>query len=462
MKKTIFFLIGNRHILYKGKELPKDNLRNESLRLLDEYENEKQQITLQIVSPLIESFKDAIQEIILIVSDQGKSNYSQQDTLFIGEIVKRKIGELFGIRNISLKKFEASPVNLENIFPYMTNLIKQYEGDGTRKIICNSGGTPQMKQALLLLATNLLPPAEVEAYQVDEKSGVIKPINLSTTIRSELVKRSCLELIKNYEYAAAVKLVLENQFQTAQTIKLLALLNYGKYRLTFDFESANKNLDALADSRFSSIESDQLKKFRINIKTQYERIIELYQNLKIQWKKENYVDFLARLFNLEEDIFYLLIQNQFSIDLHSTKNHSAFSKMIGNDKALLGKLSSRKYNGKKINIALIGNPLLFFVLDVKPENRKITRQLNKIGNYISDGKNRSNGLDWLRNKSIAAHGFEPVSREIICQLYGQPVDNLFTDLEIILNEIRAGEPECCSLPTFDELNEEIKNILLNL
>jgi len=464
VKKTIFFLIGNRHILYQNQELPKDCLRSESQRLLEQYETEREHIKLQIVNPLIDRFKDEIQEIILIVSDQGKSIYSQRDTLFIGEIVKRKIGELFGTRNINLKKYEGNPVKFEAIFPYMTRLIKQYEANGTRKVICSSGGTPQMKQALLLLATNLLPPDEVEAYQVDEKTDELKSINLTSTIRSEFVKRSCLELIKNYEYAAAVNLVKENQFQTKQTIKLLALLNYGKHRLTFDFITANKNLEYLSDSRFSSIEFDNLKNFKINIQTQYERIFELYKNMLIQWKKENYVDFLARLFNLEEDIFYYFIHKQFNIDLHNTKNHAIFIDMIQKDKTLEEKLSSKKFKGKQVNIAQVGNPLLFFILDVKPENRKISRRLNKIGNYIheTDGKKRNQGLDWLRNKSIAAHGFEAVSREIIEKLYPEPIDHLFHDLENILEEIRRGESHYCKLPSFSELNEEIEKIILNL
>ena len=90
--------------------------------------------------------------------------------------------------------------------------------------------------------------------------------------------------------------------------------------------------------------------------------------------------------------------------------------------------------------------------------------MNKIGNYIheTDGKKRNQGLDWLRNKSIAAHGFEAVSREIIEKLYPEPIDHLFHDLENILEEIRRGESHYCKLPSFSELNEEIEKIILNL
>jgi len=470
MKKTIFFLIGNRHILYQGQELPKDCIREESLRLLEQYETERKHITLQIVNPLIEKLKQEIQEIVLIVTDQGKSAYSKQDTLFIGEIVRHKINELYGIRDVALKKYEASPVELEDIFPYITRLIKQYEHDGTKKIICNSGGTPQMKQALLLLATNLLKPDEVEAYQVDEKSGRISPIELASTIRSEFVKRSCLELIKSYEYSAAVKLVMENQFQTKKILMLLALLNYGKYRLSFDFDSANKNLDSLSSGLLASIEYDDFKKFKMNIQTRLEKILELHNNLLIQWQKESYVDFIARLFRFEEEVYYLLVEKEYQgkFNLAVDRDRKKFIKFLKSNDSLLTRLQGKMYRGSPIEIKIISTPLLFYLVDDLQKFDDILNCFNKLGRYQSSDPKPSNNqqarksLDWLRNKSIAAHGFAPVSREIIEKLYGEPIDNLFHDLQSILNAIKTDQSNIANLPSFDELNSEIKKIILDL
>lgn len=483
MKKTIFFNIGNREILIRNEPMDKNTLRAQSERILENYELEKQHIQLQIIKPLIEKFQDEIQEIVLIVTDQGKNVYSHQDTLFLGEIIKRKLIDLYCIKNVVIKKYEGNPIEFEEIFPYMTRLVKQYDNDGTLKVICNSGGTPQMKQSLLLLATNLLLPREVESYQIDEKTGAVVPIALSNTFRAEFVKRSCWELVQNYEYSAALNLVLDNNFQSKSVAILLALLNYGKNRLTFAFEDANHALDS-SQPYVSSIEWDKLEQFKIPIRNKQrnkneiqqfriENILELYNNLSIQWQKENYVDFLTRLFCLEEEIYYYFIEKQFNVNLNSKNERKKFIEDIKNDQKISEKLEKRSYRGSPMEFRTESKPFLFNLLDIDEKNRWVTRELNKIGNYL-DESNESlkktvnknirdqEGLDHMRNKSIAAHGFEPVSRQRIEKAYGEPIENLLNKLKKIISGIKREIKEQIKIiPTFEDLNKLIHFMLFN-
>ncbi len=465
MKKTLLFNIGNRHILYKNKTIDKDNLRDITRQLLTNYQQEAQYIETQIVDPLIREFIDEIAEIVLFVTDQGKSAYTNQDTLFVGEIVKKKIEERYRFKNINIKKFEGNPTEFEELFPYYTRFLKNYKNDNTQKIICNSGGTPQMKQSLLLLATNILPLKDVEAYQVDQLNEKIISIDLSSTLKIEFIKNTCLEFINNYEYAAIISLINKNQIKNTKLLTiLLPLLYYGKHRLTFDFSTANIHLEKL-EKFLSSLEFKTYQILKININKRSEKIIELYQNLLIQWEKENYVDFLSRLFRFEEETYYFFVEKKLNYSLDGEKNRNKFLNYIATNQGIKNELKQQKYKGSDIALDKVAKPLLFYFLDIEPKYRAITRKLERVGKYLNlkrkDKKEQiQNGLDFLRNKSIAAHGFEPISRSKIEEFYPVPIENLFTDLEFIVNKIKNADGITESKPaTFKRLNELLVDVI---
>ncbi len=454
-KVVLFFNIGNRNILYRNEIIDKDNLRHETEKLWENYDKEKQFITTQIVDPLIEKFRNTIHKIVLIVTDQEGSEYAVQDTLFIGEIIRKKIKEKYEIKNISIKKYESNPTDFDRILPYMRNLLRNYESDGFLKVICNSGGTPQMKQALLLSATNYLTADELEAYQIDEKSGEVKFIDLSNTLRAEFVKRTCLDFIKKYEYAAAAEIIQKNLPSSKVKDIVLSLLNYGKHRLTFDFKTANKHLES-CKQYLSSVEFKEIEKLKIEINTRAEKIIELFRNFVIQWEKENYVEFLGRLFRLEEEIYYYFIEKKFGIDLTDEKNHRSFLEKV----IKLPGIHQKKYKGKPLKTDRVSKPLIFLVLDSFPEYQNVTRNFNKIGNYLGF-KNVKARLDDLRNKSIMAHGFDPVSREIVEKNYPESIEKLFDNFKDVIRQISEEENiQMNDIYDYQYLNERIKKYLI--
>ncbi len=453
MQKTLFFTVGNRHILYRGLELAKNRLRSESQHLLEQYETEKENIRTQIVEPLIERFKDEIAEIVLIVTDQGRSPYSEQDTLFVGEIIARKVKQRYGCDQIAIKKYEGNPVEFEQIFPYMTRLLGQYAGDGTLKIICNSGGTPQMKQALLLLATNLFARREMEAYQVDEKTAAVLEVNVADTLRAQFVKRACKEFVKNYDYAAALTLLKENGMQHPQ---LNPLLQYGKSRLTFDFDTAKKQLDLLRNQVSTLEYRDHYAVWELQIQQRGEKIVELYRNLLVQCKRQNYVEFISRLFCLEEQLYYYFAEQKMGIDLQPKKNHTLFLQQIEADPELFAYLQKQKLNGQKLRLTDVNRPLLFFFLHYWQEYRDVTAVWNDVNYYLPPEKRekRRQALGDLRNSSIVAHGFDPVSRDIIEQRYGRSIDDLIHRLEGIVGRIEKPFKF-----VYDRLNERLSSLI---
>lgn len=475
MKKTLLFNIGNRHLKYRGQYLNErvnnqteetDSIRKLSRQLLENYETEKTAIETQIVDALVEPFKNEIAEIVLIVTDQGKTSpYNGQDTLFVGEIVGKKLAEKYRLQSISIKKYEGNPTDLESIFPYMTQLITQYIQDGTLKVICNSGGTPQMKQALLLLATNLLPVNEIEAWQVDQLSGEIHPAELTATIRNELVKRAVRELILHFDYTAAEKLVLDGNLDPAVNFYLLPLLQYGKSRLNFDFDCANESLDHLIE-KLPALKRPEFENYLIPKLHRVEKILELYQNLMIQWQTGNYVSFLAWLFRLEEEFYYFFIEKKYQVDLNINSKRRKFIQDLPVE--IKTQVAQFRYKENEIIFNENSKPLYFFLLHIDPVYRKVTERLNAIGNYLTEsrsdttkkGKNSHSGLDSLRNKSIAAHGFEGISRQKIEATYPAPVEKLFENLEFVIALVqKAAGKDLQRFPGFKRLNEKLMQLL---
>jgi len=475
MKKTLLFNIGNRHLKYRGQylteresELPEQesSIRERSRWLLENFETEKAMIETQIVDALVDPFKDEITEIVLIVTDQGKSSpHNGQDTLFAGEIVAKKLAEKYQLHSISIKKYEGNPTDLEAIFPYMTQLVTQYVHDGTLKIICNSGGTPQMKQALLLLATNLLPATEIEAWQVDPLSCQIHTTELSATIRTELVKRAVRELILHFDYAAAEKLVFDSNFEPAVNVYLLPLLQYGKSRLNFDFDYANAALNQLIE-KLPALKRPEFEFFRIPELHRVEKILELHQNLLIQWQTGRFVSFLAWLFRLEEEIYYFFMEKRYHVDLSKDSIRRKFIEDLSEE--IKSEVAKFEYKGREIRFSENSKPLWFFLLHIDPEYRKVTTRLNDIGNYLTEsssglkkklGKD-SSGLDNLRNKSIAAHGFEGISQQKIEANYPAPIEKLFENLKFVISLVeKTADKDLKCFPGFYRLNEKLKQLL---
>jgi len=437
-KNILFFCIGNRHVTINGKYLAKDQLRDESERVLSDYEAQKEAIELQIIPPVLDAYAPDISKIILIVTDQADPNHKSQDTLFLGQIVKQKILEYHPC-HIEIKKFENNPTDFEKIFPYMTDLLLPFAHNGGLKVVCNSGGTPQMKQSLVLLASNLLPAGEVEVCQVDEKTGAVKSVALDRTLRLVFIKNACRNFVHKYEYAAALELLREYAVSAPVVERLL---EYGKHRLTFDFDSANKAVEQLRSKYVSQLDFNRhFRQLLLVVDNRPQKMAELLLNLKIQWEKENYVGFLSRLFRLEEEIYYHLIQQKYQIDVTDINNHEKFLDLLRQDNEMRTYLESKYYRGKPLNFK-VSKPLLVIVLQKdKQIQSKYLKKLDDIGRYsknISEASDAASqqqeGLDRLRNRSIAAHGFEPISRQSIEKHYTAGIDSLLKNLEFIVGD----------------------------
>src|SRR5690554_5172410 len=96
MSKTIILAnIGNRNIKVKNKDCKYDFIPNDSFRtvtesLLNNYENEKDNIELNILPSILDEYKGKNVTLYLFCTNQTEPN-NKQDTLFEAQIIAKKI-----------------------------------------------------------------------------------------------------------------------------------------------------------------------------------------------------------------------------------------------------------------------------------------------------------------------------------------------------------------------------------
>jgi len=164
----------------------------------------------------------------------------------------------------------------------------------------------------------------------------------------------------------------------------------------------------------------------------------------IKYIQKQYVDFVIRIFRVEESLNRYAVENYLDIFTDKKKDFSRFTNDVSKNQDLVDYLDGCKVNGQ----ALIwrNNPnnnvlkvILKFAIDVNSFNGgpwvKNQEDIDKI-KAVYNLNSKISILSQLRNKSIAAHGFEGVSEDKIRSLLeenGTSIEEVFKELENIIN-----------------------------
>ncbi len=223
-------------------------------------------------------------------------------------------------------------------------------------------------------------------------------------------------------------------------------------------------------------------------------IKEIFWKIEICHKNQNYLVLVALLFRLEEAILFE-INNYFFKDnikgsLTNKKNHPALIKYLeDNELTLWNSLQNITFKKDPLNInpTILNRTILFYIAklkldDLKKQNkdvfqiRNILDILDKINKYCYDDlkeaerekiygdKTSIKCLGDLRNSSLIAHGFEPVSKEKIENLYSEVLDQLVKKLRIhlknLLDLLLNSKTSLENL--FNDINNKILSFILKL
>ncbi len=501
--------VGNRDVQYKGEPLYNGNIRQESEKLLNNYEDEKENLSYPIIKPYLESFANKLKNIYLFVTNQEDERVRNSDTLHFGGLIKKWIEEKYGIK-VNVVQYANNPTDYEGIYDFFTSYFSQERNNfdkADKRIISLSGGTPQMNGALYIILSSMY-ARNNEFYSVFGFNGKLIPVNHERTINKIFVKKSCIDLLNIYQYQSIIEILNSNEIENRRA--LIEFLSYANFRKFFDFEKAYQHLENFMELIPTSIHGEfqflnlnglytQGKKKRSNKVSDHKLLIkELLWNIEISYKNQNYLFLVALLFRIEEALLFEIVNYLFRAyfseqnkNLTDKMSHPGFINYLKSGEGeLWSNLQGITYKGKILNINPneLSRPVLFYIAKLKMNELEVNEQVkgkhlkqikylleifDKITKYCFDlidddekeekykHRTMSKCLGDLRNSSIIAHGFDPVSKDKIEYLYGESLEYLLSNLKKH-NQLFADDAVLPLDNIFDKINGKLLNFILEL
>jgi CRISPR-associated protein (Cas_Csm6) len=385
----------------------------------------------------LQQSNDQIQAVILLYTDDSMPTGDEASGEERKNWCVEWLSDHCGIAADYIRCFKLNTVLSHDPIDTAQALVEAREGTQiARKISADaclelnaSSGTPAMKSAWsLLLATGYVSNCRV--WQVRDPRALMNNqprVFESDTrfLKNELDTQTLIGLIENYDYASARDLV-RRSFLKAQVIS--SLLNYGYYRLAFDFKKAHEALDRLPKSQKTPVIRQLLK-----LPEQRSAWLgELYFNALIKLKRQEYCDFLGRVFRFQEAALQVAVERHCGVFL-SRWNWDRLRNIDG------GKLWSflERYGIYGHSMQLSGDPKRHSYIAVLKyyQQDSLIEVVEQFEKYAGQ-----------RNQSIIAHGFDSIS-----QIPESEAANLLNAMRQLVNLFgKLGDAN-----PFDQLNQEI-------
>ncbi|MEZ2232725.1 hypothetical protein [Microcoleus sp.] len=264
-----------------------------------------------------------------------------------------------------------------------------------------SSGTPVMKTSWSLLqAAGYAPHSSV--WQVrnprEMKEGQHRVFQTNVdTLKNEFDFKVVKKQIEDYNYSGALVTLKDSNLSTNL---IIALLEYGQYRIAFDFEGASKVIQPFAnlvEPEFISEISSLRQKNRIAL------FKEVYFKAIIKLKNQQYADFLVDVFRFQEGFLRFLVETKLGFNLpeKSTKTQEFWYQLKGFDGGNLEHFLNnyKLQNGQKLRFSE-GFPSRFVLIAIlecyEQEFDSLLKPIEQLNEYCEQ-----------RNRCV--HSFEGVS-----------------------------------------------------
>lgn len=421
------------------------------------------------IKHVVDGTKEFIDNIIFIATDQEDDEFKNDDTLYFAEITKKflfeqnkekkKSGNNF-LKDINIIKLNGNVADLGEMNRSINKIMKCNKNfknlhlEHTKVYVCNVGGIDAINVSILVNSITKFKDKCIQLY-IDKKSHVVYPLDFISELLLDVDKSKLKFYIKNYDYFSCSEIIKEQ----VKLKKYDVLIQIAKDRLSFNFdkikeisskylENGIENQDIINEVRKNLIEVTQMSEDNLS------KIKELYINCRIKYIQEQYVDFLLRIFRLEESLNRYIIEKYLHFNTEKVR-HNDFKELTDNikqNKCLENYLNSYKINGTKLNWENdCNNKILFAILNFIIDENKTVNNAKLIADESSlriiknvyDLNNVLNELSELRNKSIGAHGFQGVSKVKIDSVLDEfhiKIDDLFNYIE---QSINVKFEDCC-------------------
>lgn len=420
---SVVFLanIGTRDLLMDGELLQPP--RDKGQEVLENYKGYKSCLSMPMLEPALTQIEEKEpDEITLFVTNQenAEERFQANDTLFFGQIIKRLLGERLSSVKVRLREIKQNPNLVDDMNDFFSREVRRRKGDIEKAYILITGGVPACNMALAFQGINHFGEKAVILY-VKEDTGESYKLELERQILDAFRRKSVNSLVESMNFKGASRLLEDEEG------KLWA--DYAHARSVFDFERARRIADQLWQQSRGG-ERQRAGRFldqaRGLSKGSPEVMLkELFFNMKLEWNKGEFADFLGRLYRFEEALLKYTVGEYTPISTEFMSSREKFKRRIEEFPELLTYLEKQTVDGAKLHW----------------DDPHSIPTLKAILSFYKPGEQVAQVLDWcskvqdlinLRNRTVVAHGFESATLSKIQERYeGDPVK----DTEALLSAL---------------------------
>ncbi len=468
--------VGTRDVTLDGQPLRVPRADGE--QLLREYDAVRDRLDAPILMP---GLRHAVQvagrvdRLVLFYSDQPETTpprFRDYDTIYLAQVLQRWLGghpELDGkLGKVMLQPIRGNPADYNNTIPYYRQVLPQLvPADVATVYVAPVGGADASNVALWLAAVRHFGRTVEVIYVMPD--GRVETLPLARLLLTDYRRQHAQALLDHYDYPALARFLQESpELGNAWLVPLAQAL---AERLHFNFRAAVEHLDRALEMARGEARA-RLERLRESLTAcvqavppprsdadqatweqwlTYQRrgLEELYWNLRIKAEREEWVDFLGRVFRLVEGLQRYIFERE---TRHSTEKYGdGFPDFA---RWLEANASVRAYLVEQ-NVREPIEPNTFVLLQILNywvEKAGRGRVLGKAYNVLK----RLRQLSDLRNKSIMAHGWEGVSRREVEAVAQQGVGTLLEEIRQALESVGVEVP---ATNPFREINNWMRECL---
>lgn len=473
-KRILISNIGNRNFLYKGKDfwswkgeikvekpeiLPENiNLKEDFFSftqyLWNQYEVEEKHIKPNIINTLIDDYQAEIEIVILLSSDQPLDTRKNQDTLYEGKFLQKKLSEQYpAIHFINLViEWESGEkikiVDNDALLRWYRDKIVQFRDSFPNHnfIVCDAGGTPQQKGTLKIMTEYLLEKEKFSVYYVSQEKNNSSALELVPQIeyRRVIDGEQIRSLIAHLEYKGAYNLYTQYN-PSANEGRLAKLLQFAYYR--------SQKLERDADKYASAFEGGNFKE-RKAVGTYKDWMQDLISR-QTHFRACELLSLVQKNKNIEDYTATVLLLSQF-IETYVNgvmTHHFGYSDNYTDTKKAITYHAKRRF----ANVAMhYGNDMIIDGIPTRilicqnceiAEHQQLISYFTAFYYHINGKRNKDYSLDTLRNG--AAHEGKGITKTQFDR-----ITNIYDALKCFYDTF-----ELPSENIYDTMNKQIRNLL---
>ncbi len=307
------------------------------------------------------------------------------------------------------------------------DLARLHLDNGDRIEFNASSGTPAMKSAFSILqAAGYVTNGTV--WQVrnpsEMREGQTRVFATDVgVLRQEFDRKVIQKQVADYNYSGALESLKSSGFNSERAI---ALLEYGRCRMAFDFDAAFNSLRSLVDD----VPQQLLKEISALRQRSLDAIAkELYFNAMIRYHNHEFSEFLVLLTQFQECVLAILVKRKLGLDLPSSYLDTAtFWEQVmsidsGKPFAALSDAYQRK--GWRLNAeGFTKRPQLIGLLSAYQDLNRMIELISFLDNYC---EKRNRRIHRFEGVSEIEDGTELIAklRRLVMMLVALPDENSF-------------------------------------